>query len=123
MATKELTMTTEELLKSYFGDKLKSSKSKRDWDPINVRRFIGPILEVIDEIKVMKSKYTTDGGIEKKFALVTFIGVTEYVTYDIDLKCKCEIGDLLDPKTVIIADLKHKETKTILTDRLFGKVL
>jgi hypothetical protein len=116
-------MTTQELLKSYFGDKLKSSNKDISWEPTNTRRFIGPILEVIDEIKVLKSKYTTNDGMEKYFAVVPFIGVTEYVTYDIDLKCKCKDGDLLDPKTVIVVDLKHKETGTVLADRLFGKVL
>lgn len=116
---------TDALLKSVFGDLLKDSKSgnKISWEPIDSTRFPKSILKIIYEIIVHESDYTTEGGDVTHYATVTFIGSTKFVNYKIDRRVKCEEGDRIDPNSVVIAHLKHKDTGVVLKNRLFGRVI
>lgn len=122
----KLMNNTEKLLKALFGEDLKMGNSKYEtkWNPIDILRFPKELIDIIYEVVVHKSDYDESDGSEAYYATITFIGTSAFANFKIDRRVKVEDGDRLDPASIYLCRLKHKETGAELKKRrLYGKVI
>lgn len=117
----------EALLKSIFGEELKKSTNSEYeslWTPFDILRFDKETLSLIYEVVVHTSDYDHSDGSTAYYATITFIEPGYFANFKLDRRVRAEDGDRIDPKSMYLCRLRHKETGAELTKRrLYGKII
>lgn len=93
-------------MKTFLGLNVKTKESKWTLIEESVKKMTKASLKRVKSVSINQSEYSDN------LYLLIDLGGEEYVSCTLDRKCKLQIGDKVDPSTILVYDLTNGE-KTI----------
>lgn len=93
-------------MKTFLGLNVKTREIKWTLVENSVKKMTKATLKQVKSVSINQSEYSDD------LYLLIDLGGEEYVTCTLDRKCKLQVGDKVDPSTILVYDITNGE-KTI----------
>lgn len=93
-------------MKTFLGLNVKTRETKWTLVENSVKKMTKTTLKQVKSVSINQSEYSDD------LYLLIDLGGEEYVSCTLDRKCKLQIGDKVDPSTILVYELTNGE-KTI----------